>query len=177
MLTDLATSERSAGSLLTVNDAEICLTAKMEAVEPGGYDAFLDNNMGFWTSNLDPYVVAFQKAQVPIVPVEWEQYGKTFFSFLVQVPGSMLIVEIMSGVQTMLPTPRYKSPNVRYSFADAETAPSEAFEAPLNDTAAETPALYAVRVSRGSSDLTRDRTFYEQVMGGTLKVSDVAPQV
>jgi hypothetical protein len=52
VLTDLATSERSAGSLLTINDAEICLTAKIEAVEAGGYDAFLDNNMGFWTSNL-----------------------------------------------------------------------------------------------------------------------------
>ena len=40
--TDLGSSERSAGSLLNVNDAEICLEAKVEAVGvDGGYDAFL----------------------------------------------------------------------------------------------------------------------------------------
>ena len=48
---------------MNVNDAEICLEAKVEAIGlDGGYDAFLDFNVGFWVSSLDPFLARFLAA-------------------------------------------------------------------------------------------------------------------
>ena len=75
--------------------------------------------------------MAFQNAGVPLVPVFWEQFGNEYYSFLVQVPGSLLVLELMSATQTMLPSPRYRSPHPRYTFPSADATPEATFGANL----------------------------------------------
>jgi hypothetical protein len=43
----LTAAGQRAHGLLSVADAEACVSAKVEAIEPGGYDAFLDFSTGY----------------------------------------------------------------------------------------------------------------------------------
>jgi len=174
---------RQSGNL-SIADAEACLTAKLAEVEPGGYDAFMDFSTGFWTANLDPYIESFTAKGVKIFPVEWEQASTTYYSFLVQVPGSMVVLELMSANQTALPSPRYASAFPRYAFPNGETPETTFFfddervgntlvlgEGGATVLAAQQqqqPRLYAARVSHFSSSVARDRSYYESVLGATV---------
>jgi hypothetical protein len=152
---------RPHGSMTAVQ-VERMYTEKFAAISPGGYDAFLDFNTGLWTSNLDTYIDAFTKDNHTIVPVEWQDTvnDKTYYSFLIQIPGSMVVLEFMSAVQSRLPSPRYRAPYPRYVFAKGATP-----ESTFGDLSAE--ILYAVRVSHFSSDMARDKTYYSTVLGAT----------
>ena len=175
--TDLGSSERSVGSLLNVNDAEICLEAKVEAVGvDGGYDAFLDFNVGFWVSSLDPFLARFLAAKVPIIPVVWSQYGRQYFSFIIQVPGSLVVIELMTAQEpSLLPSPRYNSPHPRFVFTDASQSPEDVFGFQEDLLFDDLPALYAAKISHVSSDLVRDASFYEEVMGAQILVRKYWP--
>jgi len=151
----------------TAAQVEAEFTSKFNAIPEGGYDAMLDFNTGFWTSNLDPYISSLSKSH-KLIPVEWEDSinGKVYYSFLVQMPGSMVVLEFMSAKQTMLSTTRYHAPSPRYVFAKGST-PESTFGVSSSDASSNKPELYAVRISHFSSDVTRDLTYYDQALGAT----------
>lgn len=163
---EITSGDRPHGSM-TAKEAEKEFTKKIAAIPEGGYDAFLDFNTGLWTTNLDPYIEALTADGHKLVPVEWEDTtnGKTYYSFLVQMPGSMVILEFMSGKQTKLPSKRYQAPYPRYVFGKGAT-PESTFGF-VGDDGSSKPAVYAVRISHFSSDLERDSQYYDKALGAT----------
>ena len=70
--------------------------------------------------DLDPYILEFEEQ--PTVAVEWLDVlnNKTYYSLIVQVAQSYVILELMSAKQTLLPTLRYRAPVPRFAFGKGE---------------------------------------------------------
>eukprot|EP00937_MAST-01D_sp_MAST-1D-sp2_P002565 g2565.t1 len=162
---------------------EAQVTRKLRAAAAtGGYDALLDFSTGFWVGDLDPYVREFGAAAgggngngtgagYNTLPLEWrdDANNATYYSLVVQVANrtfdSFVLLEFMSARQTLLPSARYVSPTPRFLFAPGQ-GPADVFP-PLNVTAGpgNKPLPRPARLSHYSSNLTRDRDFYELVLG------------
>ena len=112
---------------LTAAQIESIMTAKLASTPQGSYDSFMDFSTGFWVSNLDPYISAFSSTngstaddegdEVLSFFLEWtdDVNDREFYSLLFQVPGTIVLLELMSAKQTLITptTPRYRSPHPR----------------------------------------------------------------
>ena len=108
---------------LSAAEIEGNMTAALRATPQGSYDAFMDYNTGFWVSNLDPYIQALapdDEEEILSFFLEWSDdvNGREYYSFLVQVPNTIVLVELMSAKQTLMAgRPRYRAPHPRFVFS------------------------------------------------------------
>jgi hypothetical protein len=173
---EITKGDRPHGSM-SAKEVEAHFTQKIASISSGSYDSFLDFNTGFWTSDLDPYISVLSADGHKLIPLEWQdtQNNRTYYSFLVQMPGSMVVLEFMSAKQTLLPSPRYAAPHPRYVFAKGATPESTFGVSGLSHASSVgssgQPQLYAVRISHFSSDIGRDTEYYSEVLGATTVAS------
>lgn len=71
---------------------------KKFAREWGDFTKFhplMDYNAGFWTENLDEYIVKFQKDNVPMTTLRWtSDDGEQYYSIIVN-PCGFVVLELM----------------------------------------------------------------------------------
>ena len=69
--------------------------------------SLLDFNTGLWVADLDPFVRDFtNNPDSETLALQWHDgvNNRTYYSLLVQAAGSSVVLELMSDVQTLLPT-------------------------------------------------------------------------
>lgn len=162
-----ASSERLMGEV-SVATVEAHVKRKLRAAaSTGGYDGLLDFNTGFWVSDLDPFVREFDSEDT--LALEWsdELNNRTFFSLIVQVAGSMVLLEFMSARQTLLP-PRQRAPHARFHFGLGEDP--ESIFGDLSSDSDGKFSMHAARVSHWTSDVDRDAAFYSHVFGRDISL-------
>lgn len=175
-VTTSSKSERLAGEL-SIQEVEHHMTRKILAVSStGGYDAFLDLNTGFWVEDLDPFVQEF--ANTNTLALEWrdEVNNKTYFSLIVQVAESMMLIELMSARQTLLSkadTSLHSAPHPRYVFRLGED-PEHVF-GDISTSCGGKPMMHAARLSHYTSDVARDAIFYSKVFGRDVSNLFISP--
>lgn len=156
-----ASSARPFGTLSN-KKVEEALDVKLNAVyNGGGYDAFLDFTSGHWVSSLDPYTALYDSVGVPFVLLSWEANSQKYYSLIVRVHTSMMLIELMSSTCTKCGEPStllLPSPYPRYRFKSGQT-PEQVFGS-LNDANASRPLMHAARVSWPTSNLIRDRKLF-----------------
>jgi hypothetical protein len=134
-----------------------------------GYDTFLDYNTGFWVADLDPYIREFTDEwrdiddRIQNLPIEWKDVpnNKTYYSLLVQVPNTYVLLEFMSGQETLLSKNRYRAPQPRFVFEQGATPESTFLD--LSPIIRGKPIMRAARISQYTSDVARDAIFYSTV--------------
>eukprot|EP00935_MAST-01C_sp_MAST-1C-sp1_P000645 g645.t1 len=140
---------------------EKALDAKFEALYAGGgYDAFLDFTSGHWVASLDPYTTTFDAIGVKYVPLSWSANGHTYYSVIVRVHTSMVLIEMMSETCTACAasSSTIAVTHPRYYF-NATATPASVF-GPLDDASSARPLFHPARVSWPTSSLARDRKFF-----------------
>ena len=161
--TNSSVSERPMGPL-PIAEIEGHVRRKLRsAAATGGYDALLDFSSGFWVQDLDPYIREF--AGTATLAMEWRDQvnQKTYFSLQVQVAEAFAILEFMSERQTLLPARRYRAPQPRFLFRKGES-PRSVF-GDMTASASGKPIMHMARISHYTSDVSRDASYYQQVLG------------
>jgi len=130
-----------------------------KVIDGGAYDPFLDYNGGYWVSSLDPYITKFTASKVPVVKLSWKDTanGKSYYSIMVRVHNSMMLVELMSGDCSSCSS-ALAMPTARFVFAKGQS-PQDLWGS-LNDKTSEKPILNPARVSWPSSNLSREAKFF-----------------
>jgi hypothetical protein len=147
------------------------------------YDPFMELNTGFYVSDLDYYVKAFDTAKVPYFPSTFTESGQKYTALTVQIPGSLeagagsfLLMEIVSKVSVLLDARSsvYHHPLPRFSGESLARGERKAVAHRATATAGAKPSLTFLKVSFASSDLDRDIKFFEGVIKGTKVFQETA---
>lgn len=153
-----SSSRRPLGSL-PIEAIEGNVTERLRAAaETASYDPLLDLNTGFWVGDLDPYVERLAGART--LPIEWRDPANNdtvYYSLLVQVAGSYVLLELMSANQTTLPSPRYHAPQPRFRFQPGQRPPALFGDLNATDPASGLPLLHPARLSQYSSEYAAPR--------------------
>jgi len=176
--------KRESGSK-SMEQIEVEWTKSMGAMDK--FDPFFDFNIGFLTTDLDSYISAFEKDNVPYFASTFTDPGtkKQYKTIVVQIPGSLavgaksiLALEIMSETSSLLYAPSNlhhhdlprASPN-RLAKASARLA-----SAPRKLGSNGMPVLTHLHMSFASSDLERDIKYFEGVLQGNKSFEASTPQ-
>jgi len=116
------------------------------------YDAFMDDNMGLWTNDLDPYVRAFQKDNVPFMPLKWSSGGRQYYSILTN-PCGFILIELMSDTITLIDPDTMRLGRQRMTFEH------------WNNNIEPGDFLTPIRVSRVISKPGLVDTFWKEILG------------
>ena len=164
------TSPRIAGKVTNVDVENTLDLVLFKVLHGSGYDAFLDFSSGHWVASLDPYTDMFDSMGMNYARLQWADgpgagTGRTYYSIVIRVHTSMMLLELMSetckactamspkqGAHTMV------MKTARYHFPQGAT-PESVFGA-LDDATAPRPLLHPARVSWPTSDLDRDRKLF-----------------
>jgi hypothetical protein len=166
---------RDSGSY-TMEQLETQFTASMGGMKK--YDPWMEQSVGLFTTDLDYYLNAFKKGNVPYFPSSFTvaSTGKTYYTAVVQVPGSlaagagsMHLIELISNSSSMLSsqTDLYLHPVPKSSPQSLAAAESRASAAPRQLSSEGKPVLQLLKVSFASTNITRDADFFETVLQGT----------
>jgi len=128
------------------------------------YDPFMELHTMFHTTDLDSYIAKFKAAGVAMFASTFDSGSKKYSSIIVQVDGSL---QAGAGSQLLLEFVGDAS-NILASEQLHHHAISRASEASLLRAASSSSdALTLLHISFPSSDVTRDATYFEKVLGGT----------
>ena len=116
------------------------------------YDTFMDNHLALWTATLVPFAAALDADGVPYLGLRWLSEGVEYYSMIVHVPKSQVVLEIISTV----------APEGFASVYVAE-ARHRFLAGPPRD--APPGRLDPLHVSRYAADLDEVERFYEAVLG------------
>jgi hypothetical protein len=165
----------------TTKDVEEIFTAKFGDFTD--YDAFMDYNAGFMTSDLDSLVDSFDADGVTYLPLEYTDpaSGEGYYSVLVQVLSTQTILEFVDATAAAataskrLPVhPRLKKMphggRVRSASIEAARARLKLSSSSGGGSGGGSAAMTNAWISRAASDLTAVKTFYE-AMGCSTSTS------
>ena len=172
--------KRDSGTL-TMETLEAQFTAALGGMKQ--YDPFMELHAAFYTSDLDHYVSAFKAASIPTFASTFVQGSTTYHSLAVQVDGSLqagvgsLLMLLLVGHSSLLGSASLYSQPVPLASAAALGRAKQAEIRPLRSmkstrfgtTTGQTsspPPLTMLHVSWPSSNVTRDATYFEGVLGG-----------
>lgn len=113
------------------------------------YDTFMDNHLALWAPTLAPYSSAFDADQVNYLALRWHDDGATYYSLIVHLPSSQVVVEFISDEAPALDWMDVQETRHHFFGAPPATAPGQ---------------LDPLHVSRFVSDLDEIEAFYEAVM-------------
>jgi len=150
----LPSVSREAGDGLNVYVVETEVTAKLGNMTQ--FDAWMDNSLALWTSDLDSYVQVFELEHVPYLAAEWTTGDTHMFSVFVHVQGSQLILELMATSSTEL--------QHREGLVNLEPRLPEQFVQDLREQNVSSNVLKEARISRASTDLEAIDGFYTKGM-------------
>eukprot|EP01083_Nonionella_stella_P057780 151545_1 len=173
---------------LSVKTLETEYTKKFYAVLNGysqySFDAFFDNNVAFWVSDLDKYLQQINDNQDTLqsyIGLQWyhQSTDKTFYSLIIQSPRSQHVFELMSFNEPNVSL----YPNLRDDFHWQETRiPRASFkqypdgEYPWTGVVGTLyklglpirPDIVPIRISYACSDIDEQINFYTQIMEATV---------
>jgi len=150
---------------LTTQQVEAIFNSKLGDLTT--YDAFMDYNVGLYTSSLSTYTDAFDKDGVKYLPIAWTYEGAAWHGVVVQVPGTQMIFELMTDKTSTV------SPHVIASSIELEPRLSPAAISRVQSTNADSSILSPVSVNRAASDLDALETFYVTGMKTTMTMDTV----
>lgn len=158
----------------TVKDVEDAFTTRMG--DMSAYDNVMDFNIGLYVSDLDSYTSSFDSDSVSYLPLTYEADGSTWYSAIVQVPDSHMVLEIMSDSSSMIGAEHHTTEaRLSPSLARRTLARKADILAHHNFTAmgvsASTTSM-VIKVSRGATDLDAIDSFYTSALGASLDYSD-----
>ena len=75
---------------LPVGDLESLFAQRLDNFSSGTMDAFMDYSVTFFTQNLNPYLEAFARDDVPLFLARWEaaNTGTPWYSLFFMLPGT-----------------------------------------------------------------------------------------
>jgi hypothetical protein len=162
------TAHRTAGGLM-VEEVEAAFIDKMGSMTV--FDAFMDFNVGLFTTNMDFYVKRFVADAVPHLAATWTtSSGDAMYSVFVHVPRSQMVVELIAASSQILAA--------RPKLVPLEQRLSDSVIELLGQSPQTGNVLKAVKVSRAATDLDALDTFYLKGMRAnktyTLNGDDVS---
>jgi hypothetical protein len=145
------TAHKTTGGL-AVKEVEAFFVEKMGNMTE--FDAFMDFNVGLFTSNMDHFVTKFVDDAVPHLRASWTTSSAgMMYSVFVHVPKSQMVIELIASHSNIL-------------AADPEVVPMEQrlSDSVMKAISKDPPTgtvLKAVKVSRAATDLDALDAFYE----------------
>ena len=134
------------------------------------YDAFMDDNMGFWTNDLDTYILdfivrvfmlfepsqsiyleLFQADGIQFMPLKWISGGKKYYSILTN-PCGFVLIELMSDTMTLIDPDTIREEKQRMTFEN------------WNSNVESGNLLTPIRVSRSISEPGLVDTFWKELL-------------
>jgi len=125
------------------------------------FDGFMDYNIGLYTTSLSTYTDAFDKDGVKYLPITFTVSGATWHGAIVQVPGSQMILELVTDKTSTV------SASVSSSAVQLEQRITTR-AATYVKSAGSDGILTPVTVNRAASDLSALETFYVTGMKATM---------
>jgi catechol 2,3-dioxygenase-like lactoylglutathione lyase family enzyme len=141
-------SRAKASGNLTVEQVEDIFTQQLGDMSQ--YSPYMDYRLGLQVSSLDSYAAAFKSGNQKYLPLTWTSGGKTYYSLIVQNPGTQEVFELVAD---------QKPSGVEFQAHDG---PRHAF---LGEETVEAGRASALHVSRTSRDLATTVAFYKEVFG------------
>ena len=147
---------------LTIQQVESHFTRKIG--DYSAYDSFMDFTLVLYTPDLDTFMRKFDDAGETYLPLEWTgESGDTYYSIIKQVPGSQIVLELVSsGAGTVVWS------------RDVVTRLPDATFSDNNVTSAEPGMLTPLAVSLGSSNITAVADFYHRILQATTSLSSTS---
>lgn len=145
-------------------DVERHFTDKLsKAFRSNTYDAFMDISAVLYAADLDKYGTALRRDHVPFLVLEWDDdMGHTWYSLIVQVSTSQLILELVSNTKPSS-APLIVKDNL-------QRLPSFVF-ALNNVSTASAAVLVPLGISKGVSNMEAVSQFYTEEMFAVEKHS------
>jgi len=145
---------RATGDSLNVSVVEAIITAKLGNMTQ--FDAWMDNSLALWTTDVDSYMEVFEREHVPYFAAEWTTGCTHMFSVFVHVQNSQMILELMTTSSTELQR--------RERLVNLEPRLPEQFVQQLREQNVSSNVLKEARISRASTDLEAINGFYTKGM-------------
>lgn len=155
----------------SVQEVESYFATKFSTmVSTGVYDSFADYSIGLYTDDVDTLISAFDSDSVSYTTLEWTSDGSTWYSVMVLVPTTHMVLEIYASSSSLLASRSHIKSEPRLSSTVASSMIARfAGRGGMNvSTTYSTTNVYATRVNRAASDLDAVASFYEDVMGASL---------
>lgn len=156
----------------SVQEVEAQFSSKMSNMASTGvYDSFADYSIGLYTDDIDTLITAFDDDSVEYSTLEWTSSGTTWYSVLVLVPTTHMVLEIYAEESSTLSNRHNikSEPRLSSHFAASMLARFSGLRS-MNSTSSSKTNIYTTRVNRAASDLSALDTFYTDVMGATLSI-------
>ena len=80
------------------------------------YSGFLDYHAAVWTPNLDSFTTKFAADSVPFRQRRFQDAGNTYYSAMVYVPKSQLVIEVISDMASNPETGWVDTSEIRHYF-------------------------------------------------------------
>merc|ERR1712113_253356 len=110
------------------------------------FDAWMDFNVGLYTTNLDSYIKSLEADNVPYMGAFWKtSTGDKLYSLFVHVPATQMIIELISSTSKKL--------QASSTLIALEQRLSDTRLAALVDKPPKLGLLQPVKVSRAATDL------------------------
>ena len=152
-------SARETGPALSLGSVEAAFAARLGNLS--AFDAFMDFNVGLYTTNLRAYTDAFDRDGETYLLMSWPLAGKTWYSAVFLVPGSAMVVELISSNFTAA------------AGLDVVAAAAPRLGAPPA-AAAGLGYLYPIRVGRATTSLAAVDAFYAAAFPSAARVVETA---
>jgi hypothetical protein len=126
------------------------------------FDAFMDYNIGLWTSNMDGYIKKLDEGGVPYFAAKWPapKENEEMYSLFVHVPGTLMFIELMSFFSVTHAKQHAKLFTLEQRLSDV-TIEGMKEHPPQGDV------LQPVKVSRAATDMEALDKFYVDGMQAT----------
>jgi len=157
---------------MTVQEVEAQFTTKLGSMS--SFDSFMDFNVMFYTADLAAYVTLFDADSVPYYSFEFTASdGTAYNSVIVRVPGSQLLLELISESTVALKFARRPVRSTSQPGEQRASARALAMmkEHSLGSTTGGIISPLAVNRAVDAATLTKVNDFYVNGMGASL-VSD-----
>lgn len=167
---------RDSGSK-TMEQLEIDFTDAMGDLTT--YDPYFEYHLAFLTEDLDSYIKSFNDGGVPYFASSFTDLATNvqYKSVLIQTPGSLaegakslINIEILGASSEMFVN-TYRSSLARASSSSLAAARAHLELAPRKLSANNKPVLAKIHRSFASSDLSRDVSYFEDVLQGSADFS------
>jgi len=124
------------------------------------YDVFMEYNTGLYTSDISSFVSALEEDSVEYLTFSWSSSRTSYVSVLVHPPNTQIIHEVVAPSSTapsFLLEKAVKHDGQRFSFnyTGGEVGAPKV----------ESGSMTALWVSRASTDISRDETYFKTVFG------------
>jgi hypothetical protein len=163
-------SGRPFGKLDNV-DVERYFSSKVAAAyKARQYDSFLDFATVLYAASLDAFITKFEKDAVPFVMIQWrDDQQHQWYSLLVQISSSQLILELVSAAAP-------ESPTARAAMIDDPLQRLQASVFAANNVSMASPhRLIPLAISKACSNISAATKFYVDELGATVQASSTSP--